>query len=115
MQPTLELFDLVCDGKTSCNRKRKIHCLTFNGGIYPHSSGIFQMKPLSKQSRKGEIEGSGRASARKGRRSPKLATTRQLPASDSEFAQPHAERKEGYELNDRRARWDSGKQVGHKI
>jgi hypothetical protein len=89
--------------------------LTVSGEIYSHSSGIFEMKPLSKQRTKDPIEGNGRAGARKGRRSPKRDAARQLSASECELAQPHAERKEGYELNDRRARWDSGKQVGHKI
>ena len=68
---------------------------------------------MGKRSRKDAIEGAGR----KKRRSPQpaIAVTHPLPASDSELTQPHAERKEGYELNDRRARWGSGKQVGHKI
>ena len=72
------------------------------------------MKLLSKHNSNDAVEGTGRASARKARRSPKRAATG-LPASDSGLAQPRTERNEGYELNDRRARWDSGKQVGHKI
>jgi hypothetical protein len=73
----------------------------------------FQIKSMSKRGTKDSIKGAGR----KMRRSPQpaVAVTHPLPASDSESTQPHAERKEGYELNDKRARWDSGKQVGHKI
>lgn len=75
------------------------------------------MKTMIKRSKADATGGVPLGGARKTRRSSKPAdgATSQAPASDSEFAQPHTESREGYELNDTRARWDSGKQVGHKI
>lgn len=71
------------------------------------------MKSISKPGKNDATGAAAHGTARKSRRLPKPAddATSQVPASDSAFAQPDAERKEGYELNDTRARWDSGKQV----